>query len=111
MNHLLHLERSTDVDGFLTFVELLFHPIIRPKPVASGLCGRTTPPSVRATGADVVDDGIKSWQGIIIRGTEAEDEGSWNTRAEEAVEFRDFLPPAAAFFFWSTTIEHGVCGI
>jgi hypothetical protein len=69
MNHLLHLERPADVDGFLAFVELLFHPIVRPKPVASSLGSRATPAPVMATGANgganVVDGGFKSWEGII----------------------------------------------
>ena len=108
MNHLLHLDRSADVDGFLAFVELLFHSIIWPKPVASGLGGRATPASVLdlwVTGTDIVS--IKGWQGTI-RGTETENEGGWDTRTEETVEFRDFLPPAPTVFFWSTTMQHGL---
>ena len=67
MNHLLHLERSADVDSFLAFVQLLFHPIVRPKPVASRLGSRAAPAPVVATGgANVVDGGrFKSWEGII----------------------------------------------
>jgi hypothetical protein len=103
MDHLLHLDRSADVDGFLPFVELLFQSIIRLKPVASGLSGGTTPASVRPVGTNVVNGGTKSWQGTIL-GTETENEGGWDMRTEEAVELRDFLPPAATVFFWSTTM-------
>ena len=71
MNYLLHLERSADVYCLLAFVELLFHPIIRPKPVASGLGSRAAPAPVVATtgstGANVVHGRgrVKSWQGNI----------------------------------------------
>jgi hypothetical protein len=103
MDHLLHFDRSADVDSFLAFVELLFHTIIRLKPVASGLGGRATSASVCATGANVVDGRTKSWQGTAL-GTETENEGDWNMRTEETVEFRDFLSPAATVFFWGTTM-------
>jgi len=106
INHLLHLDSPAYVDSFLAFVELLFHSIVRPKPVASGLGSRATPAPVvatGATGANVVDGRVKSWQGIV-RVTKAENEGSWNTRTEEAVELGDFIPPTATVFFWGTTI-------
>jgi len=102
-DHLLHLDRSADVDSFLAFVELLFRPILRLKPRAFGLGGRATPAPAWATGANVVNGGIKSWQGTI-RGTETENEGGWNTRTEETVELRNFLPPAPTVFFWSSTM-------
>jgi hypothetical protein len=101
MDHLLHLDRSTDVDSLLAFVELLFQSIIRLKPVASGLSGRATSASVCATGANVVNGRTKSWQGTILR-TETENERGRNMRTEETMEFRDFLPPAATVFFWGT---------
>ena len=69
MNYLLHLDRPADVDSFLAFVELLFHPIIRPKPIASGLGSRATSAPIMTTGAgagaNVVNGTVKSWQGIM----------------------------------------------
>jgi hypothetical protein len=38
-DYLLHLDRSADVNSFLAFVKLLFHPIIWAEPTAFELCG------------------------------------------------------------------------
>lgn len=110
MDYLLHLDRSADVDCFLAFIQLLFHPIVWAKPIGLELSCRAAPAPTRLTGADVASGVIKSRQDVI-RITETEDQGGRNARTEESVEFGYFFPPAPAVFFWGMGVSHDPLGV
>lgn len=110
MDYLLHLDRSADVDGFLAFIQLLFHPIAWVKPIGLELSCRAAPTPARLTGTGDASGVIKSWQDVICI-TKTEDQGGRNTRTEEPVEFGYFLPPAPAGFFWRGGVSHDPLGV
>jgi hypothetical protein len=106
--HLLHLDCPTDIDGFLAFVELLFHSIITIEPITLELGGRTTPAPIWVTRADVANGGIESRQGIICVNVETKNESSRHTRAEEAMELGDLFSPPPTIVLWRVKVCHEI---